>query len=493
MIIGSVQCSPMVAYIVQKWDNISRYVEKEIRSWRDLKIKRISKFSYDLAVEIERKFSDETGIDFVKDIWFDSWKSIGIKIEGRDPWYYPYSIILLCTFNITKADIIAELERKSSFIDIIAFIDVCIRKENRITIDFNRNEVDFLNYVMFTRTDSIWEIPSFEELGRLMSSNLPESKTGGNTSRYRTRGLAYWKKLDKFFNTGILLNYCKIGLSPVVVIHSRELTELEKKYTKYSFFERGDYYSLLFIPAESSWIKENEGIHFKSPGKILKLEVGWNLTHFTPKAENRWGYYPGLVRKSIDKIPDYSFTFDEYCNTITGFHEKDFQLLAELSRTIGRIITTARQLTVTEPYVHQRVSFFSQNKIFHTKVDLHYCGLDTGLFIFLHSADGRNIDLLNDVRINLKYFPNYVIFSNDHCLYAKVKIPSRWLLDLITEVNELDTPKGAFNDGEIVFRMKNYRTRESIRKSLNDLSNLVIFHKNVDGLNRLDWTFEIAK
>jgi len=477
--------SEIVTGILDNLQKISLFVTKEIKTWRKLTVKNIIAFSQPLADDFYYKFSNSSEAKVIKDKYYPAWGCVGIKVEGRPTWYYPYSLIQLVTFNVEIKDLLVELSFADEFIDVPFFIDTVTRMASSMVVKFKQREIDVLKFlVMSTQEEQIPELTiTFAEIARGLGMSMTQARN-------------YWTNLDKFFSTGIHIDYGKVGLRPVLVKHGRELTELEKKYTKYSFHDRSLYYSLLFIPTDSSWVEINEmqDTSFESLGDIRRMDYEWNLTHLPEEIEGRWGSYPRMNRKQLKRKPACSIHYG-YSQAIKGLHVRDFEILDSLFRSVGRTKETAAEIGVTSAYLSQRTGFLMEKRVIIPRVDLHYCGLDVEVFLIIHCNEENETTkrIIDRVTNNLIYFPNVEIYSGEECLLAKIKISSRWMNQYLLETQNLSEPGGYWYDNGIKAITRHSRTKSSIKNPLSNLHELVIPRKiGTPAKLGIDWSFEIS-
>jgi len=313
--------------------------------------------------------------------------------------------------------------------------------------------------------------------------------------------LDYFPVISTFASTGIHIDYGKIGLRPVLVKHGRELTDLEKKYTKYSFHDSSlfdsHYYSLLFIPVDSSWVEINKmnDTSFESLGEIRRRDVEWNLTHLTEEIEGRWGGYPGMNRKHLKRKPACSIHYG-YSQAIKGLQIRDFEIVSSLHNTVGRINVTAAEIGVTSAYLSQRTGFLTEKKVVTPRRDLHYCGLDVEMYLVLYSDEGNRETgkIMEQVNNSLIYFPSAEIYSGEECLIVLIKMPSKWMNQYLLEIQKLTEPGGEWNEKGVKAVTRHSRTRSTIKNPLSNLNELVIPRKEgVQSKLVIDWSFEISE
>jgi hypothetical protein len=475
-------CSPEVARILDNWQEISWFVTNTIKTWRKLRADEIIDFSLKLADLYYEEFKYSEEIEVIKEqITYYTWGSVAISVKGREPVYYPYMAIQLEVFGVGYEDILNELRRQDGYITMVMLVDVIARLEYRLSVDFTKREIEVLKTIVIKRNHLNFGILMFTEVGKIIGISKVQARR-------------YWKNLDKFLDSGIFINYGKLGLMPVLVKQARELTKLERDYTRYSFYDQGNYYSLLFIPWKSRWIEENETEeHFQLLGRIDEMDYGWNLTDFMEKTINRWLNYPGLWKKDAIKGRSTNIKFDENDMILDELRRKDFDILNTISEDIGRLKDMANLLNVSESYISQRISFLSEHSIFCTKVDLVHCGLDYDLFLVLYTEKQQVNDTLQRIKLSLSYFPQRIVFSGDQCLLAKIRIPSKWLKYLLHEVQDLTDPGGEWYENKITSIVHCTRTRSSIKKKLTDLRKLVVMNKKDRNKPLYEWTFEMPR
>ncbi|MHA1450736.1 MAG: hypothetical protein ACTSP4_15115 [Candidatus Hodarchaeales archaeon] len=474
-------CTAMVKGILDAWPKINSSNEV-IKNWRGLKAKKIIPISKPIADAFFETFKDSKEARVIKDNYYYTWGTIGIEIEGRNIWYFPYLIIHLNAFGLGFEDVVSELSRTDDFIDISKLVDTIDRLNSSISVNFRKREIEFLKTLITEKNDLIHGILTYEEIGQILGISHGQARN-------------YWKNLDKFFKMSIYINYSKLGLFPVLVKHNHELSDLEKKYTRFSFYDNGNYYSTVLIPYYSSWIEENQSDpRFQLLGTIKKVDFDWNLTHFTEKAQDRWGTYPGIQRKSIRRTSSLTVVFDPD-KRIDGFHRKDFEILQLTSKTIGRARTAASYLDISESYYCQRMAFLAEKSVFITLKSLFLCGLDVNMFLVLYTEkdNEKGKDVLKKVSKGLVYLPGTAIYSGDNCMIAIIRIPSRWLHQYMLEFSNLTEPGGLWCENGIKAVTHNCRTRSSIVNPMINLKDLVILQKDHPGKLSLDWTFEIPR
>jgi len=473
----------MVKGILDAWPKLASSKEK-IRNWRGLKARNIFPLSKPVADEFYEEYKDSTEARVIKDNYYYTWGTIGLEIEGRNNWYFPYLLIHLNAFGLGFEDVINELSRLDDFIDLTKLVDTIVRLNNNVSVDFKKREIEFLKTLITEKNDSIHGVLTYEEISKILGISQGQVRN-------------YWKNLDKFFKMNIYINYSKLGLFPVLVKHDHGLSELEKKFTRFSFHYNGNYYSMVLIPFNSTWIDENLSdprFDFQLLGTIKKVDFDWNLTHFTENALDRWGTYPGIQRKSIKRASTLTVEFDPD-KRIDGFHRKDFEILHLLSKTIDRTKTAASYLGISESYYCQRMKFLAENSVFFTIKRLFLCGLDVNMFLVLYTREDneKGKEILRKVGNGLVYFPGTAIYSGDTCMIAIIRIPSRWLHQYMLEFDDLTEPGGLWYENGISAATHNCRTRSSIVNPMTNLKDLVILQKNHPGKLGLDWTFEIPR
>ncbi|MHA2297659.1 MAG: hypothetical protein ACXAEU_13760 [Candidatus Hodarchaeales archaeon] len=480
-------CSEIVESILGYWSDIATFIENNVSTWRKLKADNIIDIGQKLGDEFYERFKNSQEAIVTKGKYFYTWGAIGIRAEGRPTFYFPYTLIELAAFNTSFDDIMAEITSGDLYVDLLTFIDAIIRIVRRLSINFKTREIEALKVIVMStleREGSKIGIRSFTELAQHLNLSLAQARN-------------YWTNLDKFFARGIHIDYGKIGLKPVLVKHIRPLTSLEKQYTKYSFFDHDCYYSLLFIPRESSWVETNEiqDCDFISLGDINRMDFEWNLKNLTEIAETRWGSYPGLQRKHLKKKPACTIYYDHFTDS-KGFHIKDFLILNSLSTTIDKSKDAAKDLGISTSYYSQRVSFLLDNYICIPRIDLHNVGLDLEMFLVLHERNNTGSEMKTIIeRVNncLLHFPNAETYWGDNSLLAKISIPSRMMAQYLLEVQNLSEPGGHWYDSEITAITHNSRTRSSIKNGLTNLQDLIIPRKTgyERGKLNIDWSFEI--
>ncbi|MFW9997740.1 MAG: hypothetical protein ACFFD4_37215 [Candidatus Odinarchaeota archaeon] len=474
--------SEMVKEILSEWEAIYHFTVTEVRTWRRLKVDRIESFSRELADSFYEKFKDSSEALVTKDYFYSKWGTVAITAGGISPWYYPFSLIELCAFGVELDDLLDELGNHDNLINIHQFSTAIINLERSVSVRFKRREIEILTLITTRRDDTSTGILTYEELATILGLSRPVVKE-------------YWENLKRFFLAGILINYGKIGLFPVAVKHYRELTPLEKQYTKYSFYHGSYYHSLLFIPRESSWVEENQQVddEFELLGPVDRMDHGWNLTYLTEKPERRWGSYPGIQKKSVALTGD-TMIFDRNERPLEGLQVKDFAVLKALAHNVGRLKTGASYLNVSEAYYSQRVSFLAEKGVFVTKVDLYACGLDVDLFIIIHTERNTGKEIIKEVPNTLSFFPHRVVFSGEHCLLAKIKIPSHWLRRFFVDIENLTEPGGHWYDKGITAATHVNYSRDSLVNRLINLDELIVKTKSGVGERvTVDWTFEIPE
>lgn len=479
-------CSDLVKGILEYWSDISSFVNENVKSWRNLKINTILAFSQEIADDFFQRFTENVEVEIIKDKFYNSWGVVGIEIENRYTWYFPYNLIQIAAFGITLDDILGKFARQE-FVDFAVFRDIIANLSNNISVDFKRREIEFIKAVVELTLEKEGEsigIPSFTELASCL---------GVSSTQIRN----YWKNLDKFFGTGILINYGKIGLKPVLVRHERQLTSLEKQYTMYSFHDRNHFYSLLLIPCTSSWVETNEfgGNDFESLGNVQRMSTGWNLTHLTEKSSSRWGPYPGILGSHLRKNPDYLIEFD-CTNIVEGLHAKDFRILNSLSIVFDRAKNSSKELGVSESYFSQRMSFLLRNHLCYPRINLRNCGIDAILFIILHSRKGwedRTSSIIERVNNSLVYFPFSTIYQGNSSLLALIKMPSKWMNEFLLEFQDLTERGGILYENGVIAITHHGLTRNTYVNRMNNLHELVVSRNadNKPGRLSIDWSFEI--
>ncbi|MFW9992350.1 MAG: hypothetical protein ACFFD4_09910 [Candidatus Odinarchaeota archaeon] len=480
-------CSEVVKAILDYWPEIPTFVAEKVKTWRGLKAATLIPFSQNLADSLYERLKNNDEVEVFKDQYYHSWGSAGLKVQGRQPWYFPYSLIQLCAFGVTLDDLLTEIDKGDIFIDFSHFIDTIARIDRTLSVSFKTREIDLFRAILMEineREPGTLGIPSFTRLSEIIGISLTQVRN-------------YWLNLDKFFVVRILINYGKVGLHPVLVKHGRELTDLEKQYTKSSFFDHGDYYSLLFIPWNSNWVEANErdDCNFVSLGEIQRMDYNWNLTHFTENAEIRWGSYPGLLRQNIRMEPAISMDFIVR-KDVEGMHIQDFKIIDEMAKVVGKYTEAVKELGFTESYFSQRVKFLSENGFFYPTVFFRQCGLDAEMLLVLyaHSDSQSSIKMLERTASSLIYFPNMMVYLGTDCLLARLLMPSKWVNQFLLEFQNLSEPDGQWYDSGLRAVTHHGRTRSSIMNPLSNLWQLIVEHKRSDnrpGKLNIDWTFEI--
>ncbi|MHA1449987.1 MAG: hypothetical protein ACTSP4_11260, partial [Candidatus Hodarchaeales archaeon] len=465
---------------------IKSFVTGNAISWRKLRVNIIKDFSRELAEDLYINHRDNGEAKVFKDKYYDSWGAVAIKIESRNAWYFPFSLIQLATFSITLDDILTRFERKD-FVDLIEFFDIIAYLANTYSVNFKAREVEFLKTIVELTSEKDGlniSLPSFAEISQCMGISATQTRN-------------YWANLDKFFSTGTFINYSKLGLKPVLVKHSRKLTSLEKQYSKYSFFDKGCYYTLLLIPYRSTWVEENKygnNSDFKPLGVMNRMDSSMNLTHFTENAANRWGPYPGITGKIMKRDPDHTIIYDRE-NTVNGLHIKDFLILNSLSVVFNRSKQSSCEIGVSESYFSQRLSFLLRNKLCIPRVDLYNCGLNGVVFLVLYAnVDGKETDeIMERVNNNLNYFPSTIIYRGNTCLLALIRMPSGWMNEFLLDFQNLTEQGGLFYTKSITGIFHHGRTRMTYINKMDNLHELVVPRKDSEKHGKLciDWSFEI--
>ncbi|MFW9993974.1 MAG: hypothetical protein ACFFD4_18160 [Candidatus Odinarchaeota archaeon] len=476
------QCSDMVREIIGNIETVRQFYSEEIRTWRRLQVKRILPFSLRLANDFYEKFRNVSEATVLKDDFYTNWGSVTIETSGRPPWYYPYMIIDLVMFNANFDYMFKELRRKDDFITIGAFIDAAVRLGYSLSVDFEPEEIGVLKTIFAKRGSSKIGIISFNELATHIRTKTWSAKY-------------YWEILNKFFHPSIVIDHGKLGLFPVLIKHKRELTDLEKQYTLYSFHNNGYYFTLIFIPKESSWLETNEsgGEGFEILDFIERLDHGWNLTHFTEKASERWGYYPGLHRKDVIEVTRDEIIYNRNQHSVKGVHARDFEILASLNRGLGRMSDAAAQLGIHVSHFNRRITFLKENEVFYPKVSFHRCGLDIEQFLIFYARNLGGKQIISRIKTSLAYFPYAIMYSGKNSLMARIQMPSRWLRDFSIELAELVAPGGAW-EGQVEVSTGPSWVRNTIRNKLSDLHKLVVITTEETGQQlSYTWTFELPR
>jgi len=179
-------CSDIVKEILSYWEEITIFVAENVKTWRTAK--NVLSFSQPLADNFYEKFRNSREAEILKDKYFSTWGSIGIKAEGRDAWYFPYPLIELIIFSVKLEDITAELAKVDTFVDLPIFIDAVTRLASAMSVNFKTREIDVLRIMVMStlERESGIGIPSFSEVA--LSLNISH-----------TQARNYWTNLDKFF------------------------------------------------------------------------------------------------------------------------------------------------------------------------------------------------------------------------------------------------------------------------------------------------------
>jgi hypothetical protein len=97
------------------------------------------------------------------------------------------------------------------------------------------------------------------------------------------------------------------------------------------------------------------------------------------------------------------------------------------------------------------------------------------------------------VKNSLGYFPYRIIFAGEGILLANVQLPSRWLKNLLFDIQNLTVPGGKWSDQKINVAYHLTRTLSTISNELTDLDELIVADKEIGSCLEIDWSFEIPK
>ncbi|MFW9993781.1 MAG: hypothetical protein ACFFD4_17175 [Candidatus Odinarchaeota archaeon] len=468
---------------MNSWPKISDYIQQSISSdkndWRNfLRQEAVSFFSKPLAESLLEKFHDNSEAKIIKDIYFEPFGSVAVKLPNLPSWYYPYSLLRLATFNIDFQDLYDDLERKNEFITLERFIKTTKKFTTLMNANLKLREIEMMKVIIKKRNKSSTlskQFLSYKQAGQLIGLRRPE------------RAKIHWNNVTRFLTTRIMINPTKIGLLPHFIRHRRELTPLEKKFTYYSFiYPDNYYYSLVLIPEGSVWLQQNleEDSEFISLDKMDLMEYSHNLTHFTAKKEGRWGRYPGLNRSTAEIKSDISL--DLASKNVFKPRMIDLQIMQELAKNVGRQEETANFFGVSTSYFNQRVTKMAEKEVIVPKVDLYHVGLEIELFLSLIIGE-EGTDVIKQARNALVYFPHVIIFSNKKSLFAKLKMPARWLYQYQYEFDELSTTGGRWYEQKVKTATRLVNTRASLRNSLIDFTGMINELKTDRGYSSFEW------
>jgi DNA-binding Lrp family transcriptional regulator len=423
-----------VKYIINSLPEITKFIPEGRSNWRKLLQKEnVKEFSKPLADNLFDMFKDSKEVVVVKDLHYNNYGSVLLKDIDVRHWY-PYHLIELLVFNVNSQDIIEELSRRDTFVTLKLFDQTILELTKRtMIIDFKPREIEFMKVLLKERNESATTFDglflNYKQLAERLNMRADTAKN-------------YYSNLNKFFHSGIVINPASLDLHPVYITHSRELTELEKRFTYISFFNHDKYHSLIYLPGGSTWIEQNvdEDINFNFFGNFDEMIFNINLDHLTPQRADRWGRYPGLKRLSIMNIRKSDIHLSLTSNIAYIPNKKDLKIIDEFQKTTSRYKHLAKYLGVSISYINQRIDKLWKEGVIVLRYSLYFIGLDSEYYLVIHSKDEPAI--IQQVKKALLEYPSSSIFICEDTLYALVGMPSRWLPHYIHELTDLFNPGG---------------------------------------------------
>jgi DNA-binding Lrp family transcriptional regulator len=423
-----------VKYIIDSLPEIAKFIPEGRGNWRKLLQKeRVKEFSKPLADNLLDMFKNNKEVVVEKDLHYSNYGSVLLKDFDVYHWY-PYHLIELLVFNVDIQDIIEGLSRRDTYVTLKVFDQTILELTKRkMNVDFKPREIEFIKLLFKERNESATTLDghvlNFKQLAERLNMRADTVKN-------------YWQNLDKFFQSVIVTNPASLNLHPVYITHSRELTELEKRFTYISFFDHDKYHSLVYLPGGSTWIEQNvdEDANFNFIGKFDEMIFNINLDHLTPQRTNRWGHYPGLKRPSIMNIRKSDIHLSLTSNIACMPNKKDLKIIDELQKTTIRYKHLANYLGVSTSYINQRIAKLWKEEVIVLRFVLHFIGLDSNYYLVVHSRNEPVI--IQQVKKALLEYPTSIIFICKDTLYALVGMPSRWLPHYIHELTDLFNPGG---------------------------------------------------